>query len=91
MLPIYWSAAALGDLETITDYIADFDAHAAIAMHDLIERSVLPASDYPYVYKQGRVPGTREIVAHPNYIVVYEVRANRIEVIAVLHARQEYP
>lgn len=91
MLPIAWSAAALDDLDNITDYIADHDGQAAIAMHKLIESSVLPASDYPYLYKPGRVPGTREIVAHPNYIIVYEVRADHIEVMAVLHARQEYP
>ncbi|MFA5663199.1 type II toxin-antitoxin system RelE/ParE family toxin [Castellaniella sp.] len=35
--------------------------------------------------------GTREIVAHPNYIIVYEVRVDHIEVMAVLHTRQEYP
>lgn len=91
MLPIAWSAAALDDLDNIIDYIADHDAQAAIAMHNLIESSVLPASDYPYLYKPGRVPGTREIVAHPNYIIVYEVRADHIQVMAVLHARQEYP
>lgn len=91
MLPICWSAAALDDLDEITDYIAKFDVHAAIDMHNLIEGSVLPASEYPYLYKTGRVPGTREIVAHPNYVVVYEVQADRIEILAVLHARQEYP
>ena len=44
-----------------------------------------------YMYRSGRVPGTREIIAHPNYIVVYQVMAERIEVVSVLHARQEYP
>jgi len=91
MLPIFWSAAALDDLVEITDYIAEFDVQAAMDLHDRIENSALPASDYPYLYRAGRVPGTREIVAHPNYIVVYEVRADRIEITAVLHARQEYP
>lgn len=91
MLPISWSAAALDDLDNITDHIAEFDVHAAIGIHVLIEESVLPASDYPYLYKQGRVSGTREIVAHPNYIVVYEVRADHIEVMNVVHARREYP
>lgn len=91
MLPIVWAAAALDDLEEITNYIADFDVHAAIDMHNLIESSVLPASEYPYLYKTGRVPGTREIVAHPNYIVVYEVQTDYIKILAVLHTRQEYP
>lgn len=53
MLPIAWSAAALDDLDSIIGYIADHDGQAAIAMHNLIESSVLPASNYPYLYKAG--------------------------------------
>lgn len=33
MLPIAWSAAALDDLDHITDYIADHDGQAAIAIN----------------------------------------------------------
>lgn len=91
MLPISWSAAALDDLNSIIGYIADVDVHAALAMHDQIENSVLPVSDYPYIYKPGRVPGTREIMAHPNYIIVCEVRTDHVKVLAVMHTRQEYP
>ncbi|VFR23152.1 YafQ toxin protein [plant metagenome] len=91
MLLIFWNAAAVDDLDDIIDYIAEYDVHAAIDMHERIESAVHPASEHPYLYPPGRVPGTREIVAHPNYVVVYEVRADRIEVMAVLHARQEYP
>jgi plasmid stabilization system protein ParE len=43
------------------------------------------------MFRLGRVDGTREIVAHPNYIVVYRVVADRIEVTAVVHARRQYP
>ena len=44
------------------------------------------------MYRQSEhVPGCREIVAHPNYIVVYRVGLDCIEVLRVMHARQEYP
>ena len=33
-----------------------------------------------------RAPGLREIVAHPNYLVLY-----RIEVVAIVHSRREFP
>jgi len=33
----------------------------------------------------------REIVAHPNYIVLYRVAAERIEIVTIVHARQQYP
>ena len=38
-----------------------------------------------------RMPGCREIVAHPNYIVIYQVRANQIRILRVLHARRQFP
>jgi len=35
-------------------------------------------------------PGTREAIVHPNYILVYRV-GETIDILAVLHARQQYP
>jgi len=91
MLPIFWSPSALDDLDQITDYITQYNVHAATALHSLIENALHPVSEHPYLYRSGRVPGTREIVVHPNYLVVYEVRADFVEVMAVLHSRQQYP
>jgi len=34
--------------------------------------------------------GTREMVVHPNYLVVYRVM-EQVEILTVLHTRQEYP
>jgi plasmid stabilization system protein ParE len=91
MLPIRWSAAALDDLEELVGYIAHFDVGAAQALQDRIESVILPLSTHPYLYRPGRVAGTRELVAHPNYIVVYSVLNDAIEIRNVLHSRQRYP
>ena len=91
MLPVFWRASARANLAAIIRFIANDSPPAARRMRGLIEASVLPAAEHPYLYRSGRVPGTREIIAHPNYIVVYQVMAERIEVVSVLHARQEYP
>lgn len=54
--------------------------------------SVEPLSEHPYLYKASeRVPGCREIVAHPNYIVIYRVSMQAVEILRVLHARRQYP
>lgn len=45
----------------------------------------------PKLYKAGRVKGTREIVVRPNYVLVYRVAGNVIEVLRVLHAAQQWP
>lgn len=91
MLPVLWRASARAQLASIIRFIANESLPAARRLRKLIEASVLPAAEHPYLYRPGRVPGTREIVAHPNYIVVYRVTAECIEVVTVLHARQEYP
>jgi len=91
MLPVLWRASARDQLASIIRFIANESPPAARRLRKLIEESVLPAAEHPYLYRPGRIPGTREIVAHPNYIVVYQVTADRIEVVTVLHARQEYP
>lgn len=91
MLPIVWSRSALDDLKRISYYVAQHNVHAAESLQARIKRSIAPAASHPYIFGEGRAPGTREVVAHPNYVVVYRVLIDRIRVIAVLHCRQQYP
>ena len=92
MLPIFWLESADSDLDEITDYIGQYDIGAAERMWHLLRSSVLPLSEHPYLYRQSdRVPGLRQIVAHPNYIILYRVAADRIEVVNVVHARRQFP
>ncbi len=45
----------------------------------------------PYLFRLNRVVGTREHVVHPNYIVVYQVGSDVIDILRILHSRQQYP
>ena len=92
MLPIFWLETADADLAAITDYIGARNINAAEGMWHRLRSCVLPLSAHPYLYPiSDRAPGLREIVAHPNYIVLYRVAAERIEIVNVVHARQQYP
>lgn len=91
MLPIKWRPQARKSLTQIVRYIAERNLPAARSMRQRIESAVLPLSEHPYLYKPGRVPGTREVVAHPNYIVIYRVLVDCIEVVDVVHSRQQFP
>ena len=44
----------------------------------------------PYLFRPGRVPSTRELVVHPNYIVLYQVGSDVIDILRILHSRQQY-
>jgi toxin ParE1/3/4 len=92
LLPIFWRTCARDDLAQIIRYIAHESPPAARRMKRLLEEAVLPAAEHPYLYRHSeRAPGLREIVAHPNYVVLYHVMANRIEVVNVVHTRREFP
>ena len=43
------------------------------------------------MYRAGRVPETREALVTPNYMLVYRVGADVIEVLTIKHTRQQYP
>ncbi|MEY2842505.1 MAG: hypothetical protein RI920_542 [Pseudomonadota bacterium] len=92
MLPIIWRATARDDLREIITFIAEANPPAAKRMRRLLEDSVLPLAEHPYLYRQSdRVAGLRQIVAHPNYLVLYRVTASHIEVVNVVHARRQFP
>lgn len=92
MLPIEWRASADADLFEILDFISERNKQAAERLYGLIEDALKHASEHPYLYKSSqRMPGMREIVAHPNYIVLYGVTATCIEVVNVVHARRQFP
>jgi plasmid stabilization system protein ParE len=47
--------------------------------------------DRPFLYREGRVHGTREAVVHPNYTLICEVASEAVEIAAVVHSRRRYP
>lgn len=88
---IRWRALAEADLHAIVDYIARDNAIAAMALGDTVVRRGAELAEQPRLYRAGRVRGTREMVVHPNYVVVYRIKRGEVEVVRVLHAAQQWP
>lgn len=74
----------------VIDYIADHNLAAAVELTLAIEAVTSALPENPHLYRFGRMPGTREIVVRPNYLVIYRV-TDQIDILAVLHARQKFP
>lgn len=86
-----WREAARADLLTIVDYISDDNPDAAQRLKDEIDEKVSKLPDRPRLYRPGRVPGTREMVIRPNYIVVYAEDDRAVVILRVLHAARQWP
>ncbi|MEJ7136923.1 type II toxin-antitoxin system RelE/ParE family toxin [Amphibiibacter pelophylacis] len=92
MARILWRASARDDLRQILTFIARENPAASRRLRTVIERAVLSAALHPKLFRHSdRVPGLREIVAHPNYIVLYRAADGGIEVVSVVHSRREFP
>ena len=91
MQSVQWSDEATTDLVEIIDYIDQRNAAAARSLFTAIVRSAEALPHMPYLFRVGRVAGTREHVVHPNYIVLYRVGTEVIDILRVLHSRQQYP
>lgn len=91
MLRLVWDKKAINDLRRIVDYVGERNPVAAERLQSVIERSAEQLPSYPYLYRPGRTPGTREAVVHPNYMIIYRVGDAAIVVLAVVHSRQRYP
>ena len=88
---ISWTNESKLDLKEILSFINDKNPQAADKLVYQIFEAVEQLVAHPYLYRVGVVGATREIVVHPNYVVVYRVTNEHIEILSVLHARQQYP
>ncbi len=48
-------------------------------------------ADFPMLGRAGKVPGTRELIPHENYRLVYEVQGDTVWVLALIHTARQWP
>ena len=84
-------AGSRHDRRAICDYIETRDVRAALELDKLFSTKATKLTTVPQLGKPGRVPGTRELVAHKRYVLVYEVAGDQIQVLRVLHTARKWP
>lgn len=88
---VRWRPLAEADRDAILDHIAQDNPVAAIELGDAIDRRVAALPQHPKLYRVGRVRGTRELVVHPNYVLVYRIARDEIQILRVLHSARQWP
>lgn len=89
-MPI-WKSTAIADRKAISKYIAQDNPLAAVDLVDLLLERAEQLDQNPDLGRVGRVAGTRELVVHKNYILVYRVTATGVEILNVVHAAMQWP
>ena len=88
---LVWTRLANADRQKIREYIAQDNPAAALALDELFSEKTKRLVDHPNLGRPGRVAGTRELVAHQNYILVYDTIGDQVRLLRVLHASRQYP
>ncbi|WP_192552709.1 type II toxin-antitoxin system RelE/ParE family toxin [Pseudomonas sp. IzPS59] len=88
---LVWRQEALDDRDNIMERIGQENPVAAIELDKVFELKGESARQHPTIYRKGIAEGTREIVVTPNYVIIYAIKVDVVEVLRVLHTRRQWP
>ena len=91
LVRLVWTRLASIDRKDIREDIAADNPTAALALDELISEKAARLADDPGLGRIGRIPGTRELVAHRNYVLVYDMADDQVRILRVLHAARQWP
>lgn len=91
MRSLNWEADAELQLLDLLEFVGERNASAAARLKGLIDDALRRACQFPEAGRPGRITGTRELIVHPNYVVVHQITETAIDVLRLLHTRPLYP
>jgi addiction module RelE/StbE family toxin len=86
-----WSKDAEQDRNEIFEFIEADNPVAAAKMDTLFMEAAERVAKFPFMARPGELPGTRELIPHPSYRLIYEVVDDAIYVHAILHTSRQWP
>ena len=89
---LVWTRPAARDLEFDRRLHFPGKSTAAERAVNRISDAAANLADFPRLGRQGRVADTRELVISSTpFIVVYRIRKDRVEILAVYHSARRWP
>nr|ART38936.1 H458 [uncultured bacterium] len=88
---VFWTLSAEQDRADIVAFIAQDNPLAAIRMDELFGAAVGWLAEHPLMGRPGRIPGSRELIPHESYRLIYEVQADTVWILALVHTARLWP
>jgi toxin ParE1/3/4 len=83
---VRWTPEAAEDLDSIHDYIAQYNPAAALQVSRQLYRGIAQLAEFPRRGRPGLKHSTRELVFTPlPYIAVYRIKESTVEVLRIWH------
>jgi toxin ParE1/3/4 len=88
---VFWASAAEQDRSDIIDYTGQGNPLAAIRMDELFAQWAARLAEHPLLGQAGLIPGTRELIPHEDYRLVYEVLSDTVWILALVQTARTWP
>jgi toxin ParE1/3/4 len=85
---VRWARPALADVSRIYDYVTQFNPAAALRLAARLHEAASELELFPHRGRHAGRMNRRELTVVPPYILIYEVRGDLVEVLAVRHGRR---
>ena len=90
-MKVKWTPEALQDRIDIWDYIAAENPSAAARIDALFSAAAASLAEHPELGKPGQVSGTRELIPHENYRLVYAINQDVVWMLVLVHVTRKWP
>ena len=88
---IIWTREAAQDRADIWDYLYAINPKTAIDMDNRFSDAISRLAQHPDSGPAGIIAGTRELIPHQSYRIVYEQAVNAIWILALVHTSRQWP
>ena len=88
---VVWTPEAQQDRADVWDYIAADNLRAAARMDELFSDAATKLAAHPMLGRTGKIPGTRELIPHESYRLVYEINDETAWILALVHTARQWP
>lgn len=91
-MKLRWTDGAVENLHSAHDYLEAENPDAAWDVVDRIISAAERLEQFPHMGRIGRVEGSRELVVTGTpFLVVYRVKGDSVQILAVLHGARKWP
>jgi len=88
---VVWAPEAQQDRADIWDYIAAANPPAAAQMDALFSAAAASLAEHARLGPPGKISGTRELIPHESYRLVYEIERETVWILALVHTARQWP
>lgn len=90
-MKVIWTPEAEQDRDDIWLHIATENVRAASRLDELFSDAATRLADHPKLGRPGKIPGTRELIPHESYRLVYEIDDEAVWILALVHTARQWP